>query len=410
MATLVYACNTAGAMARFRMPVIRAAIATGYTVHCICGAGPRSETYFRMLKEAGAEIHSVAGLDMNDMRPFAILRQCREFGRLLEEIGPDIVHSFTHRANVVAYLALRSRPGIRFIPNVTGAGRLFEACLSWKDRFAQRAMLVLYKLMGKRCEVIYFQNEADSREIGGGMNLPQGQIRLTNGSGLDPTTVGEITPRDIAALRGALAQSHGVDPEKRMFVLPARALKVKGVHEYYSAARRYLEVFNDAVFVHAGDAVEGSQHGYSRQELERMQVPGLHYIGFRDDIFCLLAASFAAVLPSSYREGIPRAMIEALYLGKLVVTTDSPGCRETVMDGWNGKLVSPHSIDWLLSAFIAVRDMNPEVIAARSKLLFQNKFHAERIIEVYMAQYAEVPARWGIDLNIASKEMSGFNE
>lgn len=384
---ILYVCNTAGIAARFRLPVLKGALANGYIVECICGDGIDAAAHFETLSSTGVTVHRLPGLEADGLSLGQLWAQSKAIGEIVEGTRPDIVHAFTHRANVASYLALRKRPKIRFIPNVTGAGRLFEEGASSMTRAKRAAMLGFYRAMSTRCEVIYFQNAADAQEIGGSMNISPERIRLTSGSGLDPGSVEAVSDVDVAEMRIALERDHGIDPNRRLFVLPSRSLHSKGVAEFYAAAARYLDLFDDCAFLHAGETVEGVLAGFDAATLGRMQRPGLAFLGFRTDIITVMASAFGVVLPSYYREGTPRALIEGLYLGKMIVTTDMPGCRETVIDGWNGHMLSPRSADALLAAFVAARDADVKRIEANSRHLFERKYHADRIVGAYLAQY-----------------------
>ncbi|MGR3592237.1 MAG: glycosyltransferase [Limimaricola soesokkakensis] len=391
MAKIVYVCNTAGIAARFRRPVLKAALSEGYEVSVICGEGVNAPSHVEELRAIGATVYRLPGLENDGMSGTQLRRQALEVGRILDKIRPDILHSFTHRANIASYFALRRRPGIRFIPNVTGAGRLFGDGASLRDKVARHALLSIYRAMAPRVEVIFFQNSTDLAEIGGYMRVSPRKMRLTGGSGFDPSEITERGPIEVAEIRHKLAATHGIDPDKRLFLFPSRALKSKGVAEFYEASERYLDLFDDAVFVHAGEASSAPQ-GLDESELNGLQRRGLYYLGFRNDILELMESASAVVLPSSYREGIPRSLIEALYFGKSILTTDSPGCRETVIDGWNGKLFRPGSTQALLSAFVSLRNIDPLIASENSRKLFDSRFHSERVVRVYIEQY-KAPAR-----------------
>ncbi|KWV91367.1 hypothetical protein AUC45_08840 [Erythrobacter sp. YT30] len=308
-------------------------------------------------------------------------------GSLIRSLAPDIVHSFTHRANVVAYLTLRGEKKIRFIPNVTGAGRLFENDAGPQTKLKRRALLMLYSAMASRCEVIYFQNETDALEIGGAMDLSSDQLRVTNGSGLSPSSVPSINRHEIARFRDALSLEHGIDPGRRIFLFPARALYSKGVSQFYFAALRYIDLFDDAAFLHAGLTVENSPLGLSEADIMSMSRPNISYIGFRTDLSLIMQAAACIVLPSYYREGTPRALIEGLFQKKPIITTDMPGCRDTVIDGWNGYVVKPRSGHDLLSAFTRFREADGEGMGDNSALMFEKKYHAEKVVSDYLELY-----------------------
>jgi N,N'-diacetylbacillosaminyl-diphospho-undecaprenol alpha-1,3-N-acetylgalactosaminyltransferase len=386
---ILYVCNTAGIAARFRLPVFKGALAHGYDVACICGDGVDAEAHRITLASIGVTVLRLPGLEADGLSLGQLLAQSKAIGAIIDGTKPDIVHAFTHRANIASYLALRNRPGIRFIPNITGAGRFFGSDLTLRDRLAQSALLRFYRAMGNRCECIFFQNEDDLDEIGSAMQVPAGKLRLTGGSGFDPREIKFDQLLDRADYRRHLSDKFGISEGKKMFLFPSRALISKGVREFYAAASRYLALFDDAVFVHAGEAGQ-APYGWTKDELKAHQRPGLHFIGFQTDIFRLVGASDAIVLPSAYREGIPRSLIEALYFGKMLITTDNTGCRETVIDGWNGVLFKPRSSQALLTAFVAAQRLDIHSVYDNSRKLFENRFHADTVVKIYLDQYGRV--------------------
>lgn len=387
MSTLLIASNTAGSAAVFRQPLIAAARAEGYAVHVLCGEGQNSPAYVEDMESRGAIVHLIRGLESDGLSPRTLRIQSRQVGKLIDAINPHIVHSFTHRANVVSYFALRQRKGIRFIPNVTGAGRLFEDNPSLVTLLKRKALLALYRAMAARCEVIFFQNATDAEEIGEVMNLPPDRIRLTNGSGLSPEGMPVVADLEVTAFRQYLLEEHGIEPDRRLFLFPARALHSKGVTQFYEAALRYLDQYDDAAFVHAGLTVEDPTIGLSAADIDAMRKPRIAYIGFRTDMPTVMSAVDALVLPSYYREGTPRALIEGLYQGKPIFTTDMPGCRETVVHGWNGYMVPPRSTDELFSALVQFRTADHQAMEANSKDLFERKYHARHIVDLYINLY-----------------------
>lgn len=387
VSTILIASNTAGSAAVFRQPLIAAAKSEGYAVHVLCGEGQNSPAYVEDIRSQGAIVHLLPGLESDGLSPVAMRSQSQKMGALIDTIRPEIVHSFTHRANVISYLALRGRAGIRFFPNVTGAGRLFEDKPDASTQLKRQALLLLYKSMANRCEVIFFQNPTDAEEIGGVMDLPPDRIRLTNGSGLSPEGVPEVASQDVRIFRDFLSKEHGIDPKRRLFLFPARALHSKGVTQFYEAALRYLELYDDAAFIHAGLTVDDPSFGLSNADIEAMRKPGIAYIGFRRDLQTVMSAVDALILPSYYREGTPRALIEGLFQGKPIFTTDMPGCRETVIDGWNGYMVQPRSTHELLAAMVNFRTADQSAMRANSRLLFERKYDARHITDVYLSLY-----------------------
>lgn len=388
MGKILFVCNTAAILVRFRLPLLKAARRAGYEVICVCGLGINSKEYVEKIQQNNFSVKLIPGLEKSGFSIYDILSQSLMLSKIINDISPNILHSFTHRGNIVSYLSLYRNPSVRFIPNVTGAGRLFGDDLLFWEIFPQRIVRFLYRCMSFRCECIFFQNSDDLNEIGLRMGMPTKKLKLTNGSGFDPKEVSLSSVSDIASFRKKLHRTYDIDPQKKMFLLPSRALYSKGVEAFYYAAKNYLELFDDAVFVHAGEAVDDQVYGLSQLSLQSMQKEGIYYIGFQSDIYDLINASDVVVLPSFYREGIPRALIEALAFGKAIITSDSPGCRETVINGWNGQIISSRRPNHLLAAMVACRDMDFIEVARNSKHLFLQRFHVDRITEVYLHQYS----------------------
>jgi glycosyltransferase involved in cell wall biosynthesis len=130
-------------------------------------------------------------------------------------------------------------------------------------------------------------------------------------------------------------------PEGASFLMVARLTRDKGVMEYAAAAAALKRKYPEAHFRLAG-WFDSSPAGISRQELEQMVADGVEYLGKLDDVRPALAQANVFVLPSCYREGTPRSALEAMAMARPVVTCDTPGCRETVIDGESGLLVAPH--------------------------------------------------------------------
>lgn len=384
---ILYVCNSAGALEAFRMPLLKVAVESGYNVECICGNGGDATHYVEKLEAAGFTVHIIDKLESPGLDPISIFQQAKAIRKVVRAFEPEILHSFTHRANVASFLALLRIKHVRFIPNITGAGRLFEKGASLKVRLSREMLLLCYRFMGARCDSIFFQNEDDLIEIGGRIPIKSSRVRKTNGSGLDPELITVRPGSDQSELRAELLSGFGIAANKRIFVFPARALNSKGVSEFYAAASRYLELFDDAVFVHAGLHGDDDHYGLGRDTLIAMQQPGLHFIGHRRDIYSLLDASSVVVLPSTYREGVPRSLIEALYFRNIIITTDAPGCRDTVIEGWNGYLINAKSTSSLLAAMVASQKMDQDQAAINSQRLFDARFHARRITSVYLDQY-----------------------
>jgi glycosyltransferase involved in cell wall biosynthesis len=197
---------------------------------------------------------------------------------------------------------------------------------------------------------VFFQNPDDQalfRELGVLNGVTPSVV--VNGSGVD---IEHYAPRPY--------------PDQVAFLLIARLLIDKGVREYADAAYRLKEEFPEARFILVGD-LDSNPNSITPQELAKWVDDGvITYLGKQDDVRDALGASSVFVLPTFYREGVPRTILEALAMGRPVITTDTPGCRETVIEGENGYLVQPRNADELTNAMRAFL-VTPQLVSTMGR-------------------------------------------
>lgn len=265
----------------------------------------------------------------------------RHFGNL----RPDIVHAYDTKPSVLARTAAR-RAGVPVaLATLPGLGSLYA-----RSDFNTVAVRWVYERLQRRAchgsALTLVQNPDDLDELGRrGIAAPE-RLALVPGSGVDLNRFRPAAqdPARRQAGRGRLRLSR----DAVVFVMIARLIRSKGVLEYGRAAK-ILRAFDPrSVCLLAGPAERGSDH-LSGQELQRI---GEHvrWLGPIDDVGEVLSASDVFVLPSYYREGMPRVLLEAAAAGLPVITTDVPGCRDAVADGTTGVLVRPRDVDSLISA------------------------------------------------------------
>jgi glycosyltransferase involved in cell wall biosynthesis len=197
---------------------------------------------------------------------------------------------------------------------------------------------------------------------------------LVNGSGVD------LSHYDRADL-----------PKDPIFLMIARVLGNKGVREFATAGIDVLKTYPDATFQLVGPAEEGPD-GIDASEIQFWQDNGIQVLGSRDDVRPSLAACSIYVLPS-YREGTPRSVLEAMAMGRPILTTDAPGCRETVVDGVNGWMV-PVCDAGALAGKMAWMIENPKArqeMGAKSYEIAHEKFEVDKVNTV-MIQHMELSA------------------
>ncbi|CAD5370707.1 Lipid carrier : UDP-N-acetylgalactosaminyltransferase; Putative glycosyltransferase [Rubrivivax sp. A210] len=379
-------CNTDGALYVFRKPIVQAAVARGHQVHAIAD---RSR-YFEKLEGLGMVPealdfgrHSV-GLGSN-LRLLWALRQA------LRRQAPDVVHSFTHKPAIYGTLAARMA-GVRArLVTITGLGTLFTNH-DLKSRILRFALVTQYRFALRFAHHVFFQNPDDlAYFVDNGIVNPAKAI-LTNGSGVDLEEFDLPSPAAVQDARLSLSGELGAAlGDRTLVVFPARGVREKGFHLFYDAARQIHRLMPGRyVFMHLGLVDNASGSGITGQNIAAYAKDcGVHYLGFKDDIGRYMAAADIVALPSYYREGTPRSMIEALALGKVVVTTDAPGCRETVIDGWNGHLCKPADGHSFIAALLKVDTAFAAAARQRSRALCEAKFDVRHLVALTLEKYGD---------------------
>ena len=376
--------NTDGALFRFRKPIIRALTAQR---HSIVSLSSRSH-YFDALAALGVETHE---LDFA-RHSYSVWRNLWLGIRILRFIRqerPDIVHSFTHKPAIFGSLAARFCSIRGVFVTITGLGSVFSRSgpRTWLLR---QAMLAQYRIALRTVDRVYFQNPDDMAYFIRHRIVRKEKAVLTHGSGIDLKEYPLLSAAEREACRRGLSAEVGFDLGRRRVVLfAARGIPEKGLFEFYEASRlvNALEPEKYA-FVHLGlvDAdASGFVDGDTVAHFARQN--GVAYLGFREDMVRYMTATDIVVLPSVYREGTPRVLIEALALGKVVVTTDMPGCKETVIDGWNGFLCAPRDARSLASNILAIDDEMIERCRTRSRRLCERKYDAAELTALTLRDY-----------------------
>lgn len=375
-------CNTDGALYVFRKPIIEALLARGIGVSTVSGVS----TYIDGLERMGVKARGIE-FQRHSVSLFSNARLLFKLIECIRSEVPDIVHCFTHKAAIFGTLAARICGVKKIFVTVTGLGTLY-AKDSLRNRVLRHALRLQYRFAMRFASVVFFQNPDDREEFIASKIIEPGKVRLTAGSGIDSSVIRPVTEQQRAGARALLAAETGpLDESILVVLLPARAVAEKGVAEFYQAAMHLNETCGERYrFVHIGLIDDLSQGAFSAANIrETARKHGVHFLGFKDNVIDYLSASDIVALPS-YREGMPRSLLEALALGKIIVTTDAPGCRETVRDGWNGVLCIPGDSASLSSAISRAAKIG-EVAGRRSRELAEKKFDNRLLVELTLTEY-----------------------
>ena len=322
MARYVIVNGIGDAVVAFRGALVRELVARGHEVIVSTPkpAERRPDEVEDALRALGAQC-VFAPLDRTGLHPLRELEARRHYRDLFERVRPDGVFVSNPKPVFHAIPAARAAGVPRRVAMITGLGHVFIA-ESPKARILRMVAVALYRRAMRDATTVLFQNGADQREFEQRHVLPAGlEVDRVAGSGVDLEAFGRMPV-----------------PPSAVFLMVARLLGDKGVREFVQAARLVREQRSDCRFRLVG-WIDSNPAAIAREELDAWVREGvIEHAGRLDDVRAELAACSVFVLPS-YREGCPKSTLEALATGRAVVTTDAPGCRETVERGVNGTLV-----------------------------------------------------------------------
>lgn len=364
---------------RFRLPLMKRLIAEGARVYAIASQGRVAKCF----QEHGVEFLPFE-IDRNSFNPFVSLSTINKLSALLKKIRPDILHTFTLRPNAYGALAGK-RAGVPIILcTVTGLGSLYAEGIGLKLKTARVAVNLVTRFALRAASAVIFQNPDDLRYYLNHRLCRPGQAHLILSSGVD---VQEFSPEKVLPeRREELRQRWGIAPDEIVVTMVARLVAPKGVKEFLQAAE---QLKSRARFVLIGEPDPGNPASLSWEELGAYVEQGAVLApGRQENIPEWLAISDIYVLPS-YREGVPRTVLEAMAMGLPIVTTDVPGCRETVIEGQNGFLVPPRDVQALVRALQLLIDSFElrQRMGRRSRELAVERFSSEKITAEYVDLY-----------------------
>jgi glycosyltransferase involved in cell wall biosynthesis len=358
---VVLAGNSSWNIVNFRSGLIHALKLAGYEPVVIAPIDPAAE---QRMAELGVE-RIVIAMQRSGLNPLADLRLLLTYRRLLKNLDPVAFLGFTIKPNIYGGIAARLA-AVPLLANISGLGTVFI-----KSGRLLGLVSRLYRFALKRAAVTFFQNPDDLALFVERGLVSRAQARLLPGSGVDLERFQPVPPAT----------------DLTTFLFIGRLLGDKGVWEYVQAARIVRRDIPGVRFQLLGPVDEGNRSAVTQSEVDRWVAEGtIEYLGATEDVRPYIERATAVVLPS-YREGLPRSLLEAAAMARPLIATDVPGCRELVEPGVNGFLCAARDSNSLAKAMKTMMKASADeraLMGAASRRMVEQGYSQTVVISAYL--------------------------
>lgn len=358
----------------FRADLIRMLLKKGYQIYAFTSESTAED--LKKIEQLGA-IPVTYTLNRGGLNPLADIFATYQLSQKIRQIQPDLVFSYFSKPVIFGTLAAKLAKVPRVIGMLEGLGYTFTEQpegLSKKTQLIKKIQVFLYKIALPQLDQLIFLNPDDPKDLLEKHAIHVKNVEVLGGIGLN---LKDYPYQPLSNIHL---------PLKFLFI--GRLLNEKGIHEFVQAAKLVKKIYPDTEFTVVGAIDHHNLGALSEAELHQLiQTNIIHYPGHVSNVSDWIAENHIFVLPS-YREGVPRSTQEAMAIGRAIITTDVPGCRETVVDGVNGFLVPK----W-----------NPEALAEKMIYFIE---HPEQIR--IMGNESYKIAKSNYDSNKVNEKLLGF--
>jgi len=370
---LIMVANTAWSVFNFRHSLIKELMSCGVELYVIAPEDKFSEK----LAEMGCQVLDLP-MQAKGVNPIADFGLMLRLLRHYREVKPDFIIHYTIKPNIYGSLAAKL-VGIPSLAITTGLGYTFV-----NQNVVSQVARQLYRFAFRYPKEVWFLNEDDRCAFLDHRLIEPNKAVLLHGEGVN---LNHFVPSDKP------------QPDENIrFLLIARMLRDKGVYEFVEAARQIRKQYPQAIFQLLGDCGVPNPSVIGREEIAQWETEGIvEYLGTTDDVRPIIAQADCLVLPS-YREGIPRTMIESAAMAKPLIVSDAPGCRDVVLDGQTGylcKVKNTLSLAQRCELFLTLSDSEKQAMGKAGRAFMEDKFDEKWVIKQYFAtlkRYDVLPA------------------
>lgn len=349
----------------FRKELIEGIIDAGYDMLISCPYGEKLE----LMKDIPF-IHDDVYIDRRGTNPISDFKLYRHYKKMMKKYKPDVVLTYTAKPNTYASIAA-AQFKIPYINNVTGLGSVLSMGV-----IMQKFVLTLFKFAFKNSSCIFFQNDTNMK-LAIKQGLVQGPYELIPGSGVNT----ERFP-----LQDYPDGGNGIDGEPVVFNYIGRVLHDKGVDDFIEISKIIKKDYPKTEFNIIG-FIEPTENHYAA-ELEKLQNQGIiNYRGQQKDVKPFIARSHAIIHPSTYGEGMSNVLLENASSGRVLITTDNPGCKETVDNNVTGFVYCGGKIEELeekIITFLKLENISRKNMGALGREKVKKEFSRYIVVDAYL--------------------------
>ncbi len=353
-----------------RLPLAHAAKKAGYRVMIATQINSQDSDIYR----EGFEIIPMQWA-RKSMNPFHVLSEIWQIRQIIYRYQPDIMHLVAMKPSLFGSIAAYFNTDVALVQNLAGLGQAYVSKGIFANLlrgFLNRSFSMLFAR--KRSKTIV-ENSDDQDYLANSLNIGNNKVQLIRGIGVDVNRF-QYSPEEAT--------------DTVYVTMVSRMLWPKGVQELVDAARILKQKQYPVKIRLVGLPDTSSRVSVSHADLQAFHDEGIiEWLGFQEDIPVVWRQSHIAILPSYYREGIPRSLLEAASCGRAIITTDMPGCREIVRNSENGILIAPKNTQAIVDAIITLID-NPEIrqeMGVAGRRMIEQDFTEEQVVSETLSVY-----------------------
>ena len=353
----------------FRMDMMKSFIENGHTVVAI--GSDASELWEDKFAQHGIKYRQIY-VQRNGLNPLADLKTLSSIKQVFKKEKPDKVFAYQAKSIIYGSIAANNLGITEFYSLVAGLGSIFRGS-GIKNNLIKYIMKIQYKLACKYSKLVFFQNNDDKAEFINNHLISENKTAIMNGSGVNLNIFQPVA-----------------QPSESVFLFIGRLIKDKGIMEYLEASKAIKTKYPNVRCLLVGP-YDSNPSALKEEELQPyIDNKIIEYYGEQKDVRPYLAQCSTFVLPS-YHEGTPKTILEAMAMGRSIITTDAPGCRETVSHGLNGYLVKVGDVNTLEEAMERViKSPNISLEMGQESLNLAKSKYDVKLVNKSIIEYMEL--------------------